>query len=551
MFAPIKTVLFSFVAMLGLPGLSLAQEGATSAPSTAEPQTSGQEQALLDQIKQAQSDLGVVRQGVVQPMAINGQALDPLELKREVLYLIGGSILELKILEFITDEWKTQLIREGKRDAGDLEITDADVEAKVREGLQEFTVKYPEMDFWEVVRAQTGISKDRYLHQTKVSMMFENVFMPGPADEWPSVTVEAIKSGSSGQGGEDFWKGMVKNSRDKDGNPMGMPPIWKDMIRRLLVTQLKAWSDIKYPSQGLPADIALSVNDKTWSVEDAYSHVEDGLFLQDLETAVNELVVREALKQELVKNDTYLNDEDFKRMFQEYREKYDGTMFSTEMIARAFKGYPTFEAFRARWRLVQSYENMIADELTDEALQAYANEKTRFFANGSVRVEVISFLGKDPKTAAWLPNGVENAKKRADKCMEELRNGADYDEMLESRGEYLTADKERGRLGGKSLNELRRSLKESEYLDLLQGYSISEYMFYDAPDGEAVGPIRGPEGYFIARANGRTGGTGKTVSVQDKGRRELVKQDYVMHRFQDWANEVIGKTKVDFLPPGK
>ena len=76
------------------------------------------------------------------------------------------------------------------------------------------------------------------------------------------------------------------------------------------------------------------------------------------------------------------------------------TPFKTEIIAVNFKGYPSLEAFRARWRLMRSYERMIADETTDAALASHAQEFRGFFGNGSVQVDVIQFLARDPLNVA-------------------------------------------------------------------------------------------------------------------------------------------------------
>jgi hypothetical protein len=93
---------------------------------------------------------------------------------------------------------------------------------------------------------------------------------------------------------------------------------------------------------------------------------------------------------------------------------------------------------------------------------------------------VIQFLARDQRTAAWLPNGLEDAETRAEAAMEEIRNGASFDDVLTQRGEYYTNDKERGRLGSKSLNQLRQQIRETEFTDLLNGFSVGHFLFYDS-----------------------------------------------------------------------
>ena len=106
-----------------------------------------------------------------------------------------------------------------------------------------------------------------------------------------------------------------------------------------------------------------------------------------------------------------------------------------------FKGYPTLEAFRARWRLIKSFEHMIASSVNDDTLQAHADRHQRFFADGSVNVDVITFMGKDPRSGAWVADGMAKARERAAKALAEIgAAGKTFDQVLEARGEYYQLD---------------------------------------------------------------------------------------------------------------
>src|SRR5690606_5221961 len=108
---------------------------------------------------------------------------------------------------------------------------------------------------------------------------------------------------------------------------------------------------------------------------------------------------------------------------------YDETVFSVEVIATTFKGYPSLEAFRQRWRLIRSFEKMIEDEMTDEALQAHADGHAGFFADGSVNVDFIQFYARDLTTGAWRVDGMAEAKERADAAMKAIEDGASFDSV--------------------------------------------------------------------------------------------------------------------------
>jgi hypothetical protein len=503
-----------------------------------------EQQKIMDEIKVATDDRRRLVDELLGAIEINGTALPTDALKRETVFLAGGNLIELKILEFIVEEWRDRLIKEEGKKSEQFEIDNDKIEVELKKNLHEFAIKYPGLDFWEVVRSQTGIAKHRYIHQRRVTMMFDKVFMPGPPDEWPAITAEAVKAGAQGSDGEQFWDGLKKNGRDEKGQAREMPAFWMDMIRKMLVGQLKKWSDIKYPADGLPAGVVLDVNGRRWSTDDAFAQVKEGLFLQDMETAISELVCREALKQELVAKDSYLSDAEFVEQFSEYRKQFDSTLFNTEMIARAFKGYPTLEAFRTRWRLMKSYEDMIAKSVNDDLLQAHADQHKRFFADGSVNVDVIAFLGKDQRSGAWVANGMAAARARADQALAEIRGAQKtFDQTLDARGEYFQMDKERGRLGSKSLNELRRSLRESEYTDLLQGFSLGYFIYYEAEVGKVLGPVKGTDAWYLVRVNSRAPAK-QPVSVKDERNRELVKQDFLTHRFLEWSKDVLDRADV-------
>ena len=255
--------------------------------------------------------------------------------------------------------------------------------------------------------------------------------------------------------------------------------------------------------------------------------------------------VREALRQVLVEKGVYIDDETFTQRYDEYREPYDSTPFTVEVIATRFKGYPCLEAFRARWRLISSYTDLIKDEITDENLQAHADKRAAFFADGQCDVSMIPFLARSQRTGAWTPGGMEEAKKRCEEVFAKLESGeVTFDQALEKHTEFFANDEKRGVLGLLPLNQLRQQLRENEFTQLLDGFSIAEHLFFDAEVGKTIGPIQGPETWMICRVNSRTPPRRK-ISVKVERERELVLEDYITYRFLEWANGVIAKAKFE------
>ena len=499
---------------------------------------------LNKEIVRVRAELSQARAGGLRAIRVNGTELTPERFQREVVHLVGAQSVKAKIGEFFVREWKDRQIEEGVRKAGDFVISDEKIVAELQGQVDEFKKKNPGVEFWEAVRALTGMDKDAYMQQRRNTEMFNLVFFPGPANKWPMITREAIMASAAGGDGKEFWDNIEKSSVGEDGKPQELPVFWMHLCRGWVQKQLEKWSDIRYPSDGLSSDVVLSVNGMEWSTEAAFDLIRTGIFVQDLERAMLEVVIREALRQDLVKHGAYLSDEEFRKEFDDYRQEYDSTPFTTEVIATAFKGYPSLEAFRQRWRLMQSFEHMIAADINDDNLAAHGKRYARFFADGQTGVEMIQFMARSVGSGAWLPGGDNLAHQKSEQAWKELQGGADFDQLLNEKGEFYANDEEKGRLGLKSLNQLRQSFHESEWTDLLLGYSLGHHLFYHAEEGKAVGPLRGAEGWYIARVNTRTPATGG-VNVKDERTRELVRQDYVTFRFMHWANDVLAKAKIE------
>lgn len=501
-------------------------------------------EALETRIAELETALSSARTAGLRAIKVNGVELSPLHVWRELIHLVGTRQVQQKIDDCFVEEWKQEAIAKGGRDPKEFELDDAQVAEKLGKDLKEFQVKNPGVPFWEAVRSMTGMNRDAYMHQYRQTEVFNKVFFPGPAKSWPDITREAIMASAADNNGQQFWENIEKTSVDEQGNARELPPFWMMLCRQWVTKQLKKWSDIRYPSDGLPPDLALTVNGTPWPTAEAFETVRAGLFQQDVERATLEVVVREALRQALEKAGSHLSDEEFRKEFDEYRLEYDNTPFTTEVIAVNFKGYPSLEAFRQRWRLIRSFEKMIAKDINDDSLQAHAEKFKSFFGEGSVSVDGIQFYARDLKTGAWQPDGMAKARERAAAAFKKIDEGASFDDVQAQLGEYYATDQDKGRFNAKPYNQLRQVMRENEFTDLLIGFSAANYAYYDAPVGKVVGPLPGPDAYWVIRVNSRTPSRA-APSVTDTRTRELVKQDYIAWQFLQWANEVVAKAKVE------
>ena len=185
------------------------------------------------------------------------------------------------------------------------------------------------------------------------------------------------------------------------------------------------------------------------------------------------------------------------------------------------------------------------DEINDENLQAHADKRAAFFADGQCDISVIPFQGRDKRTGAWTPGGMEEAQKRCEAVFAKLESGElTFDKALEQHTEFFSNDEKRGLLGMLPLNQLRQQLRENEFTQLLDGFSIAEHLFFDAEVGKTIGPVQGPESWLICRVNSRTPPR-RTISVKVERERELVREDFITYRFLEWANGIIAKAKFE------
>ena len=506
-----------------------------------------QVQKLKQEVDVLNDQLVDERAKLMRSLKVNGKELDPLEVMRECVYLAGGKLVEAKVANFFILEEVMKQVNTGQRKADAFLVTEEEVLENLAPMQKEFATKNPGIDFWEVVRTQYGLNRETFLEQRKESILFDRVFFPGSPKDWPEITKEAIKAQTQSEQGPEFLKQLEKATEgvDENGEPKKLPEFWINMMRQFVTKGLRNWSDVRYASNGLPAETVLRVNDLEWGTQEAFDFIKKGLFVNDLERAMQEVAVREALRQVLVEKGVYIDDETFTQRYDEYREPYDSTPFTVEVIATRFKGYPCLEAFRARWRLISSYTDLIKDEITDENLQAHADKRAAFFADGQCDVSMIPFLARSQRTGAWTPGGMEEAKKRCEEVFAKLESGeVTFDQALEKHTEFFANDEKRGVLGLLPLNQLRQQLRENEFTQLLDGFSIAEHLFFDAEVGKTIGPIQGPETWMICRVNSRTPPRRK-ISVKVERERELVLEDYITYRFLEWANEVIAKAKFE------
>jgi hypothetical protein len=474
---------------------------------------------------------------LTQPMSVNGQKLDPLEVQRQTLYLVGTRQMRQKLIEMLIDDQIAEQIRNGRNKA-EFDVIENEVKTAIAKNISEFTTKNPGKNFWEELR-KTNTTREEYFTMQRSTLMFDKVFFPGIPKNWPDITKECIIA-AGGEQGMQFFKRFEESV--KEGQQV--PALWLHICRQWVMSKLKEWSDVRYASDGLPNDVCLEVNGNQWKTEDAMRALGLKITPTDRRRALTEIALQTAMRQKLEASGHWLNDEQFQKELAEYREPYDKTPFTLEVMALNFKGFPSFEIYKQRWRIQRSYEHMIAKEINDENLTKHLDKAKSFLADGRISLKLIRIPAFDDATGTWAENGWGNALQTANQAMEMIASKEmTFDEAIKSVSSWPEHMTNQGQLLGKSLNEIRQELRESEYSDFIAGYSVAEILYYDVPAGQVAGPLRGQDGYYIGFVTNKQAPT-SSVDLKDKNQRDLVKQDFISHRFLQWSNEVAATTTV-------
>ena len=424
-----------------------------------------------------------------------------------------------------------------------LHIEDSTVAKRIDETVKQYKEKNPDQDFWKMA-TRTGISKKDYWDIARATILFNKLFFPGKPTEWPSVTREAIYA-SAGQNGKAFFDNISKAVNE--GKQKQVPPIFMAIFQRWCLKKFKEWADIRYASDGLDPKYVLFFNGRTFSTREAFRRIQEKVSPLDRNRALLEIVLRTALRQELQKAGFWIDRKEFKKAWKKHIAPYQGSIFTIDVIAKTFKGYPSMEAYRARFRLIEGFRRMLEKkgELDDAHLAAFVPKVERFLGNGAIEVELIRFPAKDDSVNKWIPGGFKMAQAQADLVLTQIEKGEiTFEKAREDLGKWPPEVKHRGILGRKSRNELRKDLGEYEYTDFIQGYSMGDFLFDEAPEGAVVGPLRSVDGWYLGRVVRRYPPS-QAVTIKDPKMKEMLSQEYLVRRFMQWANEVAVKTRVE------
>ena len=249
-----------------------------------------------------------------------------------------------------------------------------------------------------------------------------------------------------------------------------------------------------------------------------------------------QLVILDLLRAELRRTGKVMDDTALDAAYETYRKPYDDTPFTVKVIATKFKGYPSLETFVDRWRVEHAFERTLT--IDKDQLQQEAQRWHEFFGDGTVAVDLWYFGAKSADGARW---DFTAAGQRATVAATALRGGADP-EKVRTDSDPITAV---GGWPGRAIsyNALRQVMGESDYTDLGVAESAARAVFFDAKQGELVGPLRSVRGHWLARVKQRHAAK-RGFDVTDARQEALVREVLVRRLFLEWVDGVVGRAVV-------
>ncbi|MCI0588046.1 MAG: hypothetical protein L0323_14535 [Planctomycetes bacterium] len=494
-------------------------------------------EALRGQVEAARRSAGAMR------LSVNGEEIRVAAIERTLVYLLGRFYLERRIGDFfVADEVERR--REKGQPVEHLGIGTGDVLAEIESAKRRIASGWVRRD-----RTGKPDCMGPIVDESGSEALFDRVFVPEDPDEWSETTIRALTS----QGGRNFVDKTMEGLRKHRGkNPTEpMPAFYRTIFRRWITTALKAEARIRLASDGLPPDVVLTVNERPLLTSEAHLAVAQSATELDRERAMRWTVWATATRQALVETRVYLDDEEFATQgaIRGLEPPYKGSHHGPETIATVFKGFPSYELYREFFRLRLSFERKFQTEVTVDALARHCDRVRDFYEEATVDAQVILCAGLDmnsPDRAPKGPRAFDEARGRARLVVALLEEGASFEGLIDRFSEFFDTaapGPSRGPFGPRDKNPLKRLLGESEFEELLRGYSIGEILFHDAPVGEAVGPFLGPYGYYVGRVIARSPGD-RTYDFSSENWRNVVREDYLSRRFLEWSNEAVSRSTI-------
>lgn len=330
------------------------------------------------------------------------------------------------------------------------------------------------------------------------------------------------------------------------------------ILQQSVVRYLTDTADIQLPEDGISDDLLAVIDGEKIPVEPVWDKIVGTVGPLDVWRAkqwfVNTIVARQALQ----KAGAWLSKEDTDAIYHEYADQYAHSIFSIEQIATVIKKFPTFGNYMTYYQIQESFKKLSKDQMTDESLDEQGKTKTSYIVSqATVDADIILLSAYDFAAKKWKPDGWEQAAARAKEVAQKLKDGADWNDILDKYSEFYDGPvptqamarpqvqlKNKGRFRGVKRNDLMRQLEESDFsMFLTGGSSVTDFVFFDQAVGTIENPIKGPYGWYIPRLLRKTPASQRLSPTDDKQRIYLV-QDWVADHLNAYVKDQVAKAQI-------
>ncbi|MEZ5979565.1 MAG: hypothetical protein R3F34_15310 [Planctomycetota bacterium] len=467
--------------------------------------------------------------------------ISPDELRRTLVYIVGWKELRSFKLDIDIEAEMARQIEAG-RDPADFAIDEAEIEAIIERVIENARTQYPTLDPVDVLRLNK-IHLGNQRRMIRQSQLFTRVFLPTNPEKWPAITVESMRAAGQGAAVDQIKAQFAELERKIAAGELTEEQVkqarqgQQTMLQMLGGSVVKALDDaaeVQTAADGLPADVAMRVNGHDITVDRVYDEIADRVTADDIELARRWTVKNTLLQRALATRGYLLDPEQAAVRYDEHLAPLRGTIFPPEFFVMQVKGFPSMQLYQQHNRLIESYRDMIASEMTPEVLSKHFNERGNDLLNvAKVGTEVILLSAYDFSKGVWKENGWADAERRAREVAQKLveSGGANWGELQDEYSDFwdppmpttptqqMPERNNKGRFAPMARNELLGKLGENEFTLYLDGTSVTDELFFYTPEGSLGGPWKGRYGWYIGRVTARTAPRASATSPTGTWRR--------------------------------
>ena len=460
-------------------------------------------------------------------------------------------------LQVFTNEEVERRVAAGA-DRASFGVSDEELETSLRHLQERLKEEYPEGDVSMAdVIGQRQEEIEAANRSLRMTWLCRKLFLPDNPDEFPPVTVEALRTQPAGdQLLLHYRETYARMQEDPVANAKTAYDLeFNDTIVQQILEYVERTARIEYrPAEG----VLFRINGVDIKVDDIWAKLVPSLSETDVRMAKQWIANTTLLREALQKAGAWLSDEEAEAAYKAYSDPYRESIFSCERIALMVKRFPSVEAYKEYRRLLDSFQRLKTPEMTKEVLKQHQDAHTsKLLGHVSVDVDVILCSAFDIKGQRMKENGWQEAELRMKDVLrllvEEERPWEDLLERYTEFYEFPTPVSMReqkhperrlkGRFRGYERNNLLSELGENDYLLFLNGSSITDFIFFEQEVGMLGDPMKGPMGWYLPLLLERSEPP-QRLPVDEADLAEMVKDDYLVYNLSKYAHQLVKESGV-------